>query len=266
MTSVVFAPSSTTSSALDLTVFQDTGRSRANALIFPSGFVSGTVYVNSSSDLGATFQPIYVNGTRYGVAAAAGEEVLLDFGVMDSVSSFQLVSSVTQTAGCTVTVIVVDASKAASVGGEFGGGGGGGGSNASVGTNGATAPTSSTQISYVNAAGNATPVSQSTPLPVADAPYENIVQTIVTLTANTSAALIAANTVRKSLRWMVLTSGYMTVAPGTGAVTVGNGMNYSGSGGVGQQGGSEVFSSDVPTSAFSAISAAGVTVAVWEGQ
>jgi len=44
--------------------------------------------------------------------------------------------------------------------------GGGSGSNASVGTNGTSAPGSSTQIAYQNGSGNLTPVSPSAPLPV----------------------------------------------------------------------------------------------------
>ena len=46
------------------------------------------------------------------------------------------------------------------------GSGGGSGSNASVGTNGASSPGSSTQIAYSNGSGNLTPVSPSNPLPV----------------------------------------------------------------------------------------------------
>lgn len=143
-----------------------------------------------------------------------------------------------------------------------GGTGGGGG----TGTNGSAAPTTSVSNGYTNGAGNQTAVSPSTPLPQYTAANENIVQTVINLAAGTSATLIAANAARKSLRWMVVGTNPMTVAPGTGTVTVGQGMNYGPSSGLGQQGGAESFTSDVPTNAFSAISAAGTTVAVWEGQ
>ena len=46
------------------------------------------------------------------------------------------------------------------------GGGGGGGSNASVGTNGSAAPTSATEIGFVNALGNLAPVGPANALPV----------------------------------------------------------------------------------------------------
>ena len=56
----------------------------------------------------------------------------------------------------------------------------GGGSNASVGTNGNTAPTSATEIGFINGTGQLTPVSPTTPLPatvVASSPLpENLVQ------------------------------------------------------------------------------------------
>jgi hypothetical protein len=48
-------------------------------------------------------------------------------------------------------------------------GGGAGGSNASVGASGAAAPSSATEIGFVNALGNLTPVAASNPLPIAAA-------------------------------------------------------------------------------------------------
>ena len=94
----------------------------------------------------------------------------------------------------------------------------------------------------------------------------NVTQTAVTLPAGTSAQLIGPNGARKSLRWMVTGSSPMTVAPGTAAAVVGVGMSYNGGSGAGQQGSSESFDAAVPTGAFQAISAAGTTVVIWEGQ
>lgn len=95
----------------------------------------------------------------------------------------------------------------------------------------------------------------------------NITQTIVTLPANTSTPLIGSNSSRKSIRWMVTGTNPMTVAPGAAAVGVNVGMNYEGNSGSGHQGGSESYDAGaVPTNAFQAISLAGTTVTVWEGQ
>lgn len=113
-------------------------------------------------------------------------------------------------------------------------------------------------------ASNNVNVSTSAPFPVA--PYEGgVTQTRVTLAANTSGILIAANATRKGLRWMNTGVNPMTVVPGLSAATVNNGMNYNGNSGSGFQGGSEAFEgSAIPTSAFQAISTLGTTVTVWE--
>ena len=97
-------------------------------------------------------------------------------------------------------------------------------------------------------------------------PYAGtITQTLVTLTAATSAQLIAANATRKGLRWMNTGTNPMTVVPGAGPAVAGSGMNYNGSTGAGFQGGSEAFEgSAVPTGAYQAISTLGTTVTVWE--
>jgi len=91
-------------------------------------------------------------------------------------------------------------------------------------------------------------------------------QTIVTLSAATSATLIAANASRKKLRWMVTGTNPMTVAPGAVTVVVNVGMNYNGNSGVGTQGGSDTFDGDASQQAFSAISTLGTTLTVWEGK
>lgn len=90
-------------------------------------------------------------------------------------------------------------------------------------------------------------------------------QTIVTLTAATSAALVAANQYRKGLRWMVTGASPMTVAPGAVTVVAGQGMNYNPASATGYQGGSDTFEGALSTQAFSAISTVGTTVVVWEG-
>ena len=90
-------------------------------------------------------------------------------------------------------------------------------------------------------------------------------QTTVTLSAATSAPLIAANGSRKKLRWMVTGSNPMTVAPGSSAAVANVGMNYNGSSASGYQGGSDSFDGDTATGAFQAISTLGTTVTVWEG-
>jgi hypothetical protein len=89
--------------------------------------------------------------------------------------------------------------------------------------------------------------------------------TIVTLTAATSTSLIAANTTRKGLCWMVIGLNPVTIVPGSSAAVVGNGMAYSGAASAGQQGGSEAFTGTaVPGDAFQAISTLGTTIIVWE--
>lgn len=92
-------------------------------------------------------------------------------------------------------------------------------------------------------------------------------QTTVTLSAAASGLLLAANTSRLALRWMVTGTNPMTVVPGAGPAVAGVGMNYSGASGVGQQGGADSFAAnEISTQAFQAISTAGTTVTVWEGQ
>jgi len=90
-------------------------------------------------------------------------------------------------------------------------------------------------------------------------------QTSVALTAATSATLIASNASRKALRWMVVGSNPMTVAPGAGPVTANAGFNYNGSSASGFQGGSDDFTGEISTQQFSAISTLGTTAIVWEG-
>jgi hypothetical protein len=94
-----------------------------------------------------------------------------------------------------------------------------------------------------------------------------ITQTVVTLTAATSATLIAANASRRYLCWMNTGTAPMTVAPGVVTVVAGTGMNYDPGSSASNQGG--VFCQEsitVSQQAFSAISTAGTKVTVWEGQ
>ena len=91
-----------------------------------------------------------------------------------------------------------------------------------------------------------------------------IIGTTITQTVKTSSGvLIAANASRKSLRWMNLDTTPVTVAPGTGVVTAGQGMVYGGAPSAGQQGGSESFTGPTcPTGAFSFIGSS--KMVVWE--
>lgn len=89
-------------------------------------------------------------------------------------------------------------------------------------------------------------------------------QTIVNLTANTSATLIAANPKRQRLRWMVTGLGDVTIAPGLVTVALGAGLVYGAPAAVGKQGGAEDFQFDVSRSDFSAIANANTTVVIWE--
>jgi hypothetical protein len=110
------------------------------------------------------------------------------------------------------------------------------------------------------------PVSPTNPLPTGPSAI-TITQTIVTLTAATSATLIAANANRRYLCWMNTGTAPMTVAPGAVTVVAGTGMNYDPGSSASNQGGS--FCQDgvtVSQQAFSAISTAGTKVTVWEGQ
>jgi hypothetical protein len=91
-------------------------------------------------------------------------------------------------------------------------------------------------------------------------------QTIVSLTGATTVSLIAANPIRKAIRWMNIGLNPMTVVPGTvTVVTVNLGMNYNGSFGTGQQGGSDSFSGELSRQAFSAFSTVGTSAVIWEG-
>lgn len=106
--------------------------------------------------------------------------------------------------------------------------------------------------------------SDQTPLPVSSAPTTySITQTVVTITA-TSQQLIAANSSRKYLSWMVIGTADVTITPGSAAAVVGAGQIFQ-SAGANRQGSSQEFPG-APTNAFQAIAAlTGSTVVVWEG-
>jgi hypothetical protein len=100
-------------------------------------------------------------------------------------------------------------------------------------------------------------------IPVSATGY-SITQTVVTVTA-TSAQLVAANLSRKFLAWMVIGIADATVAAGTSAAVVGNGVIYQSSGAL-KQGASEEFPNGAPTNAFQVIAATvGSVIIVWEG-
>jgi hypothetical protein len=108
--------------------------------------------------------------------------------------------------------------------------------------------------------------SSTNPLPVGSGTV-TVTQTVVTLTAATSRTLIAANASRKYLFWMNIGTAPMTVAPGAVTVTAGQGANFDPGSSSSNQGGTfSMENSSVSQQAFSAISTAGTTVVVWEGQ
>lgn len=110
------------------------------------------------------------------------------------------------------------------------------------------------------------PVSLSNPVPVSFGPAQlTWTQTAIALPAGTSTQIVAANPLRKGLRWMNVGTNPMTAVPGAGPAVAGLGMNYNGAAGAGQQGGADTFPGDTSGQAFQAISTAGTTVVVWEG-
>jgi len=116
-------------------------------------------------------------------------------------------------------------------------------------------------------------VTSSNPLPVTVANAVPVTQSgesyVITQTAvaitGTSGQLIAANSTRKYLGWMVIGTADVTCTPGSSAAVVGVGYVYQ-SAGANKQGSSQEFPHGAPTSAFQCIAAgAGSTVYVWEG-
>ncbi len=90
-----------------------------------------------------------------------------------------------------------------------------------------------------------------------------ITQTTLAVTAS-SQLLIAANTNRRYLQWMIVGTQDVTISPAT-PVVAGVGMIYN-NGGAGLQGASQEWVSNSPQNAFYAIaSSTGSTVIVWEG-
>lgn len=92
------------------------------------------------------------------------------------------------------------------------------------------------------------------------------VQTPVTITAGGAfQPLVAANPKRLSLRLMNIGTNPVTVVPlGTASPVVGVGMNYTGAGSAGDQGGADDFPLDGGKEGFLAASSAGTTVVIWE--
>lgn len=90
------------------------------------------------------------------------------------------------------------------------------------------------------------------------------VQTLVTLTANTSVTLLAANPRRERMRWMVTGTGAVTIAPGLVTVVVGGGIVYGPAASVGQEGGADDFQFDCSRGDFSAIATANTQMTIWE--
>lgn len=95
---------------------------------------------------------------------------------------------------------------------------------------------------------------------------QNYTITQTTVTATTSSqTLIAANSNRKFLGWMVLGDTDVTIKPGSAVSAYGDGRVYTGMG-ANAQGGAEDFAGGVPTNAFYVMgAAAGSVIVVWEG-
>jgi hypothetical protein len=92
----------------------------------------------------------------------------------------------------------------------------------------------------------------------------SITQTIFPVTA-TSQQLLAANTSRRYLSWMIIGTQDVTIVAGSGPAVVGQGIVYQ-AGGSGKQGASQEFPNGAPSNAFQCIaSGTGSSVIVWEG-
>ena len=90
-----------------------------------------------------------------------------------------------------------------------------------------------------------------------------ITQTTLAVTAS-SQTLIAANTNRRYLAWMIIGTADVTISPAS-PVVVATGLIYQAAG-AGKQGASQEWISNAPQNAFYAIAAAtGSTVVIWEG-
>lgn len=90
-------------------------------------------------------------------------------------------------------------------------------------------------------------------------------QTPRAVPATTSTQLIAANANRKSLEWMVVGTGHLSVAPGAVTMTgAGQGKNYSAPAEPGAQGGAETLRGWASQQAFTCWSDAGTSVIIWE--
>lgn len=113
-------------------------------------------------------------------------------------------------------------------------------------------------------------ITTATPLPTAGGGGSGgglntfaVTQTVIAVSANDT-VLIAANALRKSLKWMVIGAADVTVKPGT-TCTAGIGMVYQSSGSDGKQGGAEDFPNGCPTNAFACAAASATRIVVWEG-
>jgi len=92
-----------------------------------------------------------------------------------------------------------------------------------------------------------------------------LTQTTVSVSA-ASSQLIASNSSRKTLRWMVVGANDVTIVPGASSAVFGTGFIYQAQA-ANKQGSSETFASVVPTNAFQVVCNTGLssTIIVWEG-
>lgn len=93
-----------------------------------------------------------------------------------------------------------------------------------------------------------------------------VTQTVIVLTAGTSAPLVGVNPQRRGLEFQNVGANSVTIAAGTTAAA-GQGLVLAPGSGTPPAGGSErFFSGPTPANAFAAVSASGTTVLVWECQ
>ena len=108
------------------------------------------------------------------------------------------------------------------------------------------------------------PVTLATDQPAIITTPNGCTTTQLPLVTGTSGTLIAANTNRKSLRFMNIGGSDITVSPGTTAPTIGQGMIYAATAS-GKQGASETINDPaIATNAFSFSAATSATIVVWE--
>jgi hypothetical protein len=106
---------------------------------------------------------------------------------------------------------------------------------------------------------------KASPQPIIQAAV-TIAATVVSVPANTSTTLVAANAARKTLSFMNIGLNPATITLGNAASVVGQGMALDGAPDAGNQGGAYSFDgTNCPTVRLGVISTLGTTFVIWEG-